>query len=364
MTTHGPPLAAHRSHSRETRQGTRASPPATRWAEVWHGIVRRVTPTRAPAPAGARVAAQGQPDLLGWAALGTVYLVWGSTYLAIRVVVLALPPLTSAALRFAVAGVVVLAAVTVTRRLSTSPPRPRELLGAAVVGCLLLVTGNGLVSIGEQHVPSAMAALTIASVPLWVVVFRRASGHRVARGTLAGVAVGFAGVAGMLVPTSLQGTVEPVSLGVLVVAALSWASGSYLATRIAMPKDPFVSTAAQMLAASAVLMVAGLAMGERPDPAVAGAHPEAVVALGYLVVFGSLLAFTAYAWVLQRWPISRVATYAYVNPLVAVILGGLVLGEPLTPPILLGGAAIVVAVAVVIRQESHATPRPSGSLRA
>jgi drug/metabolite transporter (DMT)-like permease len=290
--------------------------------------------------------------------------VWGSTYLAIRVVVLALPPLISAGLRFAVAGAVVLAAVTVTRRLRATRPRPRELAGAALVGCLLLVTGNGLVSIGEQHVPSAVAALTIASVPLWVVVFRRASGHRVARGTMVGVAIGFVGVAGMLVPTGLQGAIDPISLAILVVAALSWASGSYLATLIAMPRDPFVSTAAQMLAASAVLVVAGLAIGERPDLAVAQAHPDSVLALAYLIVFGSLLAFTAYAWVLQHWPISRVATYAYVNPLVAVVLGGLILGEPLTMPILLGGAAIVVAVAVVIRQESRHAREPVTPVRA
>ena len=327
------------------------------------GIVRPVTATRAPVPDGGRAAGAGEPDLLGWAALLTVYIVWGSTYLAIRVVVEALPPLTSAGLRFAVAGAVVLAAVTATRRLSAARPRPRELAGAAVVGCLLLVTGNGLVSIGEQHVPSAVAALTIASVPLWVVVFRRASGHRVARGTMVGVVIGFVGVAAMLVPTGLQGTIDPFSLAILVVAALSWASGSYLATLIALPRDPFVSTAAQMLAASAVLVVAGLALGERPDLAVAEAHPDSVLALAYLVVFGSLLAFTAYAWVLQHWPISRVATYAYVNPLVAVVLGGLILSEPLTVPILVGGAAIVVAVALVIHQESRHAREPAAPAR-
>lgn len=351
-----------------TPAGRGKAPPqgavAGRSASARRGIVPHVTPTRAPAPDGGRVAGPGQPDLLGWAALLTVYLVWGSTYLAIRVVVLALPPLISAGLRFAVAGAVVLAAVTVTRRLRATRPRPRELAGAALVGCLLLVTGNGLVSIGEQHVPSAVAALTIASVPLWVVVFRRASGHRVARGTMVGVAIGFVGVAGMLVPTGLQGAIDPISLAILVVAALSWASGSYLATLIAMPRDPFVSTAAQMLAASAVLVVAGLAIGERPDLAVAQAHPDSVLALAYLIVFGSLLAFTAYAWVLQHWPISRVATYAYVNPLVAVVLGGLILGEPLTMPILLGGAAIVVAVAVVIRQESRHAREPVTPVRA
>ena len=182
-----------------------------------------------------------------------------------------------------------------------------------------------------------MAALTIASVPLWVVVFRRASGHRVARAARwwGSSSASSASPACSSRPAS-QGTIDPLSLAILVVAALSWASGSYLATLIAMPRDPFVSTAAQMLAASAVLVVAGLAIGERPDLAVAQAHPDSVLALAYLIVFGSLLAFTAYAWVLQHWPISRVATYAYVNPLVAVVLGGLILGEPLTVPILLG----------------------------
>lgn len=312
---------------------------------------------------GGRGAGPGDRDLLGWAALLTVYLVWGSTYLAIRVVVHALPPLTSAGLRFAVAGAVVLIAVIATGRLGAARPRPRELVGAAIVGCLLLFTGNGLVSIGEQRVPSAVAALTIASVPLWVVVFRRASGHRVARGTMVGVAIGFVGVAAMLVPTGLQGTIDPFSLAILVVASLSWASGSYLATRVAVPRDAFVSTAVQMLAASALLVVAGLAIGERPDVAVAEAHPDSVLALAYLVVFGSLLAFTAYAWLLQHWPISRVATYAYVNPLVAVVLGGLILSEPLTLPILVGGAAIVVAVAIVIRQESRHARLPTEPFR-
>jgi len=328
-----------------------------------HGIVRRVNPPRAAARAGGRGSAPGDRDLLGWTALLTVYIVWGSTYLAIRVVVAALPPLTSAGLRFAVAGGVILLAVVATGRLGAARPRLRELGAAALVGCLLLVFGNGLVSIGEQQVPSAVAALTIASVPLWVVVFRRLSGHRVARATLAGVAIGFAGVAAMLVPTGLQGTIDPFSLAVLVVAAIAWAGGSYIATRMALPRDPLVSTAAQMLAASAVLLVAGQATGERVDVTVAEAHPASLVALAYVVVFGSLLAFTAYAWLLQHWPISRVATYAYVNPLVAVVLGALILGEPVTTPILVGGAAIIVAVVLVIHHESRQAAAPAGPSR-
>jgi drug/metabolite transporter (DMT)-like permease len=277
----------------------------------------------------------------------------------------ALPPLTTAGLRFGVAGAVVLAAVVVSGRLARARPNLRELLGAALVGALLLVTGNGLVSIGEQHVPSAIAALTIAAVPLWVTVFRRVAGHRPARGTMLGVAMGFVGVAAMLVPTGLDGAVDPLSLILLFLAALSWAAGSFLATRVAMPRDPFVSTAAQMLASGALLAMAGLAIGERPDVAAATSHPESVLALGYLVVFGSLVAFTAYSWLLQHWPISRVATYAYVNPVVAVILGAVILGERITPPVLVGGAIIVLGVALVIRQESRpleAAPQPAAAL--
>ncbi|MFI5261458.1 MAG: EamA family transporter [Candidatus Limnocylindrales bacterium] len=303
---------------------------------------------------GSRPASGGA---LEWAALLTVYIVWGSTYLGIRVVVMALPPLTSAGIRFAIAGGVMLLAVLASGRLRRRPG-PRELLAAAAVGCLLLVSGNGFVSIGEQHVPSAMAALIIASVPLWVIVLRRLAGQPVHRGTMVGVAVGFLGVGAMLVPIGLGGTVDPASLAILVVAAFSWASGSFLATRLAMPRDPFVSTAAQMLTAAAALLVLGLGSGERIDGAAVAAHPSSLLALAYLTVFGSLLAFTAYAWLLQHAPISRVATYAYVNPLVAVILGALILGESITPPILVGGAIIVLAVALVIGQESRGAAAP------
>jgi drug/metabolite transporter (DMT)-like permease len=269
-------------------------------------------------------------DLLGWAALLIVYVVWGSTYLAIRVVVSALPPLTTAGLRFGVAGAVVLVAVIVTGRDPRGQPPP-----------------------GHRQRPGE---------------HRRAArpvSHRPARGTMLGVAMGFIGVAAMLVPTGLDGAIDPASLVLLVLAALSWAVGSFLATRVAMPRDPFVSTAAQMLASGALLAIAGLAIGERPDTAAATSHPESVLALGYLMVFGSLVAFTAYSWLLQHWPISRVATYAYVNPVVAVILGAAILGEHITPAVLVGGAIIVLGVALVIRQESRpldAAPRPVAAL--
>lgn len=295
-----------------------------------------------PAPSGALV----------WAALLVVYTVWGSTYLAIRIVVEALPPLASAGVRFLIAGTVVAGVLVLRGGLARLRVRPGELAAAGLVGVLLLFGGNGLVNVGEQSVPSALAALIIASVPLWVMLMRRATGQVVAPATLVGVLVGFGGVALMVVPAGLDGSVDPLGLATLVLASFFWASGSFLSTRLRLPRDPFALTAYEMLLGGLALLAGGLALGESFDPALIAAHPASVWALAYLVVFGSLLAFTAYTWLLQVAPISRVATYAYVNPLVAVVLGWLVLGEVISPAMLAGGAIIIVAVALVIRQES------------
>ncbi len=291
------------------------------------------------------------PAWLEWAALLVIYLVWGSTYLAIRVVVQALPPLASAGVRFLLAGTIVALAIGLRSGLGRLRVSRAELAGAAVVGVLLLLGGNGLVSVGELVVPSALTALIIASTPLWVVLFRRMTRQKVPAGTLLGVAVGFGGVALLVVPTGLSGAVVPLGLLTIVVAAFCWASGSFLSQRLRLPRDPFVLTAHEMLLGGAALLAAGLLTGERFDPAAAAAHPGSLVALAYLVVFGSLVAFTAYTWLLQVAPISRVATYAYVNPVVAVALGWLILGEEISLPMLVGGAIIVLGVALVVRQE-------------
>jgi drug/metabolite transporter (DMT)-like permease len=282
-----------------------------------------------------------------WLAMLTVYIVWGSTYLAIRIVVTDLPPLVTAGTRFLIAGVIVALAVLVR----SGPLRlgRRQLAAAMLVGAALLLGGNGLVVIAEQTVPSAFTALMIASTPLWVVVFRWIFRERIARGTLVGVVVGFAGVACLVVPAWTGGAADPLGVVLLLLAAFSWACGSFISSRATMPRDPFASTAIQMLTGGAP----GLQLvAASHEPETWAASADAFLAWLYLIFIGSLAGFTAYTWVLQHAPISRVATYAYVNPVVAVILGVVILGEIVTPAMLLGGGIIVAAVALIIRNES------------
>jgi drug/metabolite transporter (DMT)-like permease len=283
-----------------------------------------------------------------WSALAAVYVIWGSTYLAIAITVQTLPPLLSAGSRFCVAGVVLLGIVAVRRGLRVGR---EQLVGAAVVGLLLLVGGNGFVVLAERTVPSGLTALIIASVPLWIVIFRRIAGDRIHASSFIGVAVGFAGVAFLVVPRGSSGGVDAGGLALLLVATVSWAVGTFLAPRLAMPRDSLLSTGIQQLAGGIVLLVGGAAVGElsRLEPATWSAN--SLLALAYLVAFGSLIAFTAYSWLLQHAPVSLVATYAYVNPVVAVLLGALVLAESITASIVFGAAIIVAAVAFIVTRE-------------
>ena len=283
-----------------------------------------------------------------WSALAAVYVIWGSTYLAIAITVQTLPPLLSAGLRFCVAGVVLLGIVAVRRGLHVGR---QQLVGAAVVGLLLLVGGNGFVVLAERTVPSGLTALIIASVPLWIVIFRRIAGDRIHASTFIGVAVGFAGVAFLVVPRGSGGGVDVGGLALLLVATVSWAVGTFLAPRLAMPRDSLLSTGIQQLAGGVVLLVSGAVVGELGRLEPASWSVNSLLALTYLVVFGSLIAFTAYSWLLQNAPVSLVATYAYVNPVVAVVLGALVLAEPITGSIVFGAAIIVAAVAFIVTRE-------------
>jgi drug/metabolite transporter (DMT)-like permease len=297
-------------------------------------------------------------------ALVVVYLVWGSTYLAIRVVVREAPPLTASGARYVVAAVLLgllLSARGGLRRLRVTR---RELLGCAAVGLFLPVLGNGLVSVGEDKgAPSGVTALLIAIAPLMITVFRFASGDRPRAWSVVGVLLGLAGLA-YLVLAGRSGTHDehiPLAAALIVlVASTFWAFGSWVQPRLWLPKDAFVMTVHEMWTGGVLLLAAGLLRGERPHPADYSAHVW--LAWGYLVVLGSMAAFTAYVWLLGNAPISLVATYAYVNPVVAVILGALILDEPVTPAILVGGAVIVVAVAIVISVErvrtSTAEPDP------
>jgi drug/metabolite transporter (DMT)-like permease len=283
-----------------------------------------------------------------WSALAAVYVIWGSTYLAIAIAVQTLPPLFSAGLRFCLASLVLLGFIAVRRGLRLERD---QLIGAATVGLLLIVGGNGFVVLAERTVPSGLTALIIASVPLWIVVFRRVAGDRIHASTFVGVAVGFAGVAFLVVPRGASGAVDPVGLGLLLVATISWALGTFLAPRLRMPRNSLLSTGIQQLAGGIVLLVAGAGMGELARLEPASWSTSSLLAMAYLVVFGSLVAFTAYSWLLQHAPVSLVSTYAYVNPVVAVLLGALVLAEPITPSIVIGAAIIVAAVAFIVTRE-------------
>jgi drug/metabolite transporter (DMT)-like permease len=231
---------------------------------------------------------------------------------------------------------------------------PRQLAGCAVVGILLAAGGNGLVTVAEQDVPSGLAALLVASTPMWIVLYRTLAGDRVAGGTLAGVGLGFVGVGVLLLP---GGRPEHVPLGMallIVLAAASWGLGSFLAQRVALPDDLLVVTGWQMLFGGAVMTLAGLVAGEQHglDPGAFSA--KSVVAFAYLVLVGSIVAFSCYAWLLRNAPISQVATYAYVNPVIAVVLGAVILSEQVSWATALGSVLIVASVAAIVRRESPA----------
>ena len=293
-----------------------------------------------------------EPAWLVWLAMATIYVVWGSTYLAIRVMVETMPPLLAAGVRFATAGAVFWLGL----RLLGGPQRVRatraQVAGAALVGVLLCFGGNGLVTVAEQEVPSGLAALIIGSVPLWVVLMRSAHGDRVPRGTFAGVAVGFAGLAVLVLPGERPDDAPLWGVLVLVAASLSWAAGSFYSRRLPLPPDAFASTAIQMLLGGAVMALAGLMAGEAGQVEPAAFSADSLIAFGYLIAIGSLLAFTAYVWLLKHAPISTVATYAFVNPVIAIFLGWAILSEEVTTATLIGATAIVASVAVVVRKES------------
>jgi len=294
------------------------------------------------------------PAWLVWAALAVIYLVWGSTYLFIRIAVETMPPLLTAGARFVLAGLIIYGVLALRR----GPRRLRltraELVGSTLVGAALITGGNGLVMLAERDVASGLAALIIGSEPLWVIVLRKLAGERIGTGTLVGVVAGFAGVALLVLPAGSAGGAHALGVLMLVLAAVSWATGSFFSRRVALPRDPLLSTSAQMITGGLLVTGAGVLTGELVGLDPSTFSRESLLAVGYLLVFGSLLAFTAYTWLLQNAPIQQVSTYAYVNPVVAVFLGWLVLTESVTPVIVAGAALIVASVAFVVRQESSA----------
>ena len=288
-----------------------------------------------------------------WTALAIIYVVWGSTFFAIALVVHSMPALLAAGTRFLLAGVI-LAAVIALRDRSALAVTPRQLGGAATVGILLLVGGNGLVSLGERTVPSGLAALLIASIPLWVVVLRLVFGEHVGRDIIAGITVGIVGVGVLVVPDGISGHTDLAGLLMLVCAALLWAIGSFISPRLDMPRSAWGSTAYQMISGGLVLIIVGSLLGETRALDPSRFSTESLLGLAYLVVFGSLVAFSAYTWLLRNAPVSLVSTYAYVNPVIAVSLGTLFLSEPITPSMVVGAGLILAAVAFILQRFNHA----------
>ena len=274
----------------------------------------------------------------------------------IRVMVRDVPPLLGAGARFVLAGALLLAWVRIVQRPGRSSGRitRSELGAAALVGTLLAFGGNGLVTVAEQHVPSGLAALIIASVPLWVVVLRAAFRERPARATLLGMGAGFAGVGVLLLPGQRPSGVGIGPLLLVVLAAASWASGSFAGSRLPTAADPLRFTGLQMLLGGLVMSASGLAAGEAGDVHLGAVSAASAGAFAYLVVVGSIVAFTAYAWLLRNVPISTVATYAYVNPVIAVVLGWAILSESVSWTTIAGAALIVSSVAFTLRNEGVA----------
>jgi drug/metabolite transporter (DMT)-like permease len=302
-----------------------------------------------------------------WVGLLILYVVWGSTYLGIAIAVDTIPPFLMAGIRFLIAGFVLLGWSVARDGRSFRPPSVREWRDSTIVGGLLLGGGMGMVAFGEQTVPSGIAALFIAMMPVWVAVLGRIFlGERLPRLAVFGIVLGFAGVAILIGPSALGGTgaLEPLGLGAILLSPIAWSSGSLFAShRATLPGRPLVATGAQMVSGGLVLVAMSLVSGE-----LVGFRPEAVsidslLAMAYLTVIGSLLAFTAYGWLLRVAPLPLIATYAYVNPIVAVILGAIVLHEPIELRTLVAGAVIIVSVAVIVTARGRmSAPRAASSV--
>lgn len=294
-------------------------------------------------------------------AFAAVYVLWGSTYFAIRIGIETLPPFILAGMRHLFAGAIL---YSIARLRTGEQPTRANWTSATVIGALLLLGGNGGVCWSEQIVPSGVTALLVATVSLWMVIIEwlRPRGTRPTWRVTAGLVLGFGGLVLLAGPSHLGGErVNLLGAAVLVLASLSWATGSVYSKHSHLPHDPLLGTGMASLAGGILLFLASLATGEA-----GGMHWRAVslhseLALVYLIVFGSIIAFTAYTWLLRVAPPARVATYAFVNPVVAMFLGWAFAGEPVTLRTLLASAAILAAVILVItsRQRAVVVPRDS-----
>jgi drug/metabolite transporter (DMT)-like permease len=294
-------------------------------------------------------------------AFAAIYLIWGSTYLGIRFAIETLPPFFMAGVRFVLAGV----ALFLWMRWRGAPPPGRaHWRSAALIGGMMILGGVGVVTWAEQRIPSGLAALLIAVMPIWIVLLEWLGPEGVRPGgkVLAGLALGMAGMALLIGPGDL-GDGNPVDLigaGAVLLAAFSWANGSLYSRRAALPDSPLLATGMEMFVGGLLLLTLALLTGEGAQVDLSAVSLRSLLALGYLIVMGSLVAFTAYIWLLKVTTPSRVATYAYVNPVVAIFVGWALAGEPLTPRVIAATAVIVAAVMLITtwrsQRQVEATP--------
>ena len=290
-------------------------------------------------------------------AFATIYLIWGSTYLGIRVAVETMPPFLMAGVRFLVAGGVLLAFL----KFRGAPwPTAQQWRVNAIIGTFLLLGGNGLVVWAEQTIPSGITALLIGVSPLFFVLIEWAwpGGTRPTALTSAALLIGFAGVAWLAAPweNAAQGGLSPAGIIAILGACLFWSIGSIYSRHAKHGADPFLSSSLQMLGGGAALTLAALVHGDFGQLHIATIAPRAWIAFTYLVCAGSLVGFSTFVWLMKHSTPARVSTYAYVNPVVAVILGWLILGEPIGPRTLVASAIIVTAVAIITVQKNRAAP--------
>jgi drug/metabolite transporter (DMT)-like permease len=285
-----------------------------------------------------------------WIALWVVYIIWGSTYLGIELAAETMPATFAAGVRFTLAGGIMLGFIAWRRgRRSLKLTRP-ELISSAVVG-LLLPGANSLLFITERQVPIGLASLIIASIPLWVLLLRLGVGERPDLLSTLGLVVGFGGIVLLVRPGGGSGSLAFLLLTVL--AAVLWAFGSFLSPRIPVPRDAFVATGYEMLAGGVVLLAIGLVVYSPAELDPSTYSARSIFGLWYLIVFGSIVGYSAYAWLLANAPIAQVSTYAYVNPVIAIALGAIVLDEAITWRIIAGALLILASVAIVVRREAQ-----------
>jgi drug/metabolite transporter (DMT)-like permease len=297
----------------------------------------------------------GTPAARIWLALGTVYLIWGSTYLGIKYGLETMPPFLMGSLRFlAAGGVLYLLAI---RQGDTTGDRPgtRQWVAALAIGGALLVGGNGGVILAEQYVPTGVVALFVATAPLWMAIIDRVIfGRRLPPLVIVGLVIGFGGVA-FLIGSPGSGHINLFGAALALAAPLCWASGSVFTRHVKLPDRPLVAASMEMLWAGLLFGVLSLVTGELGRVHWQGISRTSWLALLYLIVFGSLVGFSAYVWLLRSAPLSLVSTYAYVNPVVAVVLGAIFIGEALTPRVVIAGSIILAAVALIVVARNRAS---------